>query len=311
MIRLHSWVDLPQTCRGASLALGNFDGVHKGHQTVIADAARAARALGCPLGVVSFDPHPRRFFQPDLPPFRLMTLDQQTRALADLGVDLFYVLPFDASMAALSDEAFAQTILSEGLGARHVAVGFDITYGKGRSGSPQSLQAQGQTLGFGVSVTPECRSQNGIKYASSAIRTALENGDPVSAAQAMGRPFAIEGVVSHGVKRGRTLGFPTLNIALGDYQRPRFGVYATRTTLADGRAIPGVANLGQRPSVEGTEARLEVHLFDVNEDLYGQTVETQLLTFIRPEQRFEGLDALKAQITKDSATARDLLLPPL
>lgn len=311
MIRLKCWTDLQPAQRGASLALGNFDGVHQGHQRVIAEAARAARDLGAPLGVVSFDPHPRRFFQPDLPPFRLMSLDQQTRALADLGVDLFYVLPFDADMAALSDEAFARTILSEGLGARHVAVGFDITYGKGRSGSPQSLLAQGQVLGFGVSVTPECRGHDGIKFASSAIRAALVEGDPVRAAKAMGRPFAIEGVVSHGDKRGRTLGFPTLNIALGDYQRPRFGVYATCTTLPDGRTIPGVANLGLRPSVDGTEARLEVHLFDIDEDLYGLTVETQLLTFIRPEHRFEGLDALKAQIALDSAAARALLLPPL
>ncbi|MBC6981022.1 bifunctional riboflavin kinase/FAD synthetase [Caulobacter sp. 17J80-11] len=305
------WRDLPAEVRGASVALGNFDGVHRGHRRVIADAAQAAARLKAPLGVISFDPHPRRLFQPDAEPFHVMSLGQQARALEALGVDLFYVLPFDAEMAAMSDHAFAEQVLAQGLGARHVAVGFDVTYGKGRTGSPQSLAEDGRRLGFSVSVAERAADDRDVKYSSSAVRDALKAGRPEEAGEILGRPFAIEGQVVHGDKRGRTIGFPTLNVSLSDYVRPAFGVYATRTRLEDGREVPGVSNLGRRPTVNGADERLETHLFDFDEDLYGQTVETALLAFLRPEQKFDGLDALKAQIAADAQAARDLLLPPL
>ncbi|NEX93590.1 bifunctional riboflavin kinase/FAD synthetase [Caulobacter sp. 17J65-9] len=305
------WRDLPPELKGASIALGNFDGVHRGHRRVIADAAQAAARLKAPLGVISFDPHPRRLFQPAAEPFLVMNLDQQARALEALGVDLFYVLPFDAEMAAMSDHAFAEQVLAEGLGARHVAVGFDVTYGKGRTGSPESLTEDGRRLGFTVSVAERAADDRDVKYSSSAVRDALKAGRPEEAGEILGRPFAIEGEVAHGDKRGRTIGFPTLNLALDDYVRPAFGVYATRTRLADGREVPGVSNLGRRPTVNGADERLETHLFDFDEDLYGQTVETALIAFLRPEQKFESFDALKVQIAEDAKAARDLLLPPL
>ena len=218
-----------------------------------------------------------------------------------------YVLPFDAELAAMSDAEFATQVLHDGLGARHVAVGFDITFGAGRSGDPGAMVRYGEQLGFSVSVATRIDSPEGVKLSSSAVREALAAGRPDVAAAILGRPFAIEGVVQHGDKRGRTIGFPTANILLGDYVRPVFGVYATRTRLPDGREIPGVANLGRRPTVGGTEERLEVWLFDLNEDLYGQTLETGLIHFIRREQRFDGLDALKAQIALDAAAARAAL----
>lgn len=308
---IHGWTALDAADKGAALALGNFDGVHRGHQQVIAAAALAARELSAPLGVITFEPHPRRWFQPEAEPFRLMTLGQQARALEGLGVDRLHVLPFGADMAEMSDEAFAREVLHEGLGARHVAAGFDITFGKGRTGDPAALARYGEALGFATSTTPLVASPDGLKLSSSAVREVLHAGDPALAAAILGRPFAIEGVVQHGDKRGRAIGFPTANILLDDYVRPLFGVYATRSRLPDGREIAGVANLGRRPTVDGTEERLEVWLFDFDEDLYGQTLETDLVAFIRPEQRFPGLDALKAQIAADAAEARRRLLPEL
>lgn len=308
---LHGWRGLSDAERGAALALGNFDGVHRGHQRVIAEAARAAARLSAPLGVVTFEPHPRRWFQPDAEPFRLSTLAQQARVLDDLGVDRLHVLPFDAELAAMSDRAFAEEVLGRGLGARAVAAGFDITFGAGRTGSPDSLAAYGEQLGFEVAIVPRVDAADGVKLSSSAVREVLAAGRPERAAEILGRPFAIEGVVQPGDRRGRTIGFPTANIPLDDYVRPAFGVYATRTRLPDGREVPGVANLGRRPTVDGDEPRLEVWLFDLDEDLYGQTLDTDLVHFIRPERRFDGLEALKAQIAADAEEARRLLLPEL
>ena len=300
------WRDLPAGLKGAAVAIGAFDGVHRGHQAVIAAAREAARALGAPLGVVSFDPHPRRWFQPDAAPFRLMTPAQMARALGPLGVDRLYLLPFDADMAAMSDEAFARTVLSDGLGIRHAAVGFDFTYGKGRTGSPEGLRRHGETLGFTVSVADRVDDPDGLKLSSSAVREAVRAGDMQRAAAILGRPFAIEGEVIHGDKRGRALGFPTANVRLGDYLRPRFGVYATRTRVPDGRVRPGVSNLGVRPMFGAPEPLLEAWLFDFDEDLYGRVVETELVAFLRPEERFDSLEALKAQVEEDAAMARRL-----
>lgn len=305
---VRSWKDLSHEDRGACVALGNFDGVHRGHQHVIALAARAARESLSPLGVITFEPHPRRIFQPDAPSFRLMKPGQQARALSDLGVGVLYALPFDEEMLNLSDEAFAREVLHEGLGVRHVAVGFDISFGKGRTGSPQTMQAYGEGLGFGVSVAPPLGAGD-EKFSSTGVRTALREGRPEDAARILGRPFAIEGMVVHGRKLGRTIGFPTANIELDDYVAPRFGVYATRTRLADGRKVPGVANIGVNPTVGEVAPRLEVWLFDFSEDLYGQTVETELVAFLRPEARFDSLEAMVAKIHDDAERARNLLAP--
>ena len=303
------WRGLPDGMKGAAVAIGAFDGVHRGHQAVIATARDAARSLGAPLGVVSFDPHPRRWFQPDAAPFRLMTSAQMARALGPLGVDRLYLLPFDADMAAMSDEAFATRVLADGLGVRHAAVGFDFTYGKGRTGSPEGLRRQGETLGFTVTVCDRVDDPDGLKLSSSAVREAVHAGDMERAKAILGRPFAIEGEVVHGDKRGRTIGVPTANIRLGDYMRPAYGVYATRTRLPDGRVVDGVSSLGLRPMYALDEPLLEVWLFDFDSDLYGQTVETELVAYLRGEQTFADLDALKAQIDADAAAARAALAP--
>jgi riboflavin kinase/FMN adenylyltransferase len=307
---VHGWRDIEPEHRGASVALGEFDGVHKGHLGVIVGAAKAAKALAAPLAVISFDPHPRRYFQPDAEPFRLMTVDQQARALDALGVDIFYILPFDAEMAGMFDEDFAREVLVGGLGARHVAAGFDITFGKDRTGDPDALRRYGQAMGFSVSITERLGDTDAAKYSSSAVRQALKTGNPERAAEILGRPFAIEGVVVEGQHLGRQLGFPTANVGAGDYVRPKLGVYATRTRLADGREVPGVANFGENPTTGLVEARLEVFLFDFDEDLYGQTLETDLIAFLRPELNFSGLETLVDQIKLDVAQARQRLTPP-
>lgn len=301
------WRDLPDRLHGAAVAIGAFDGVHRGHQAVIAEARAAAGRLGVPLAVVSFDPHPRRWFQPDAAPFRLMTAGQMARALAPMGVDRLYLLPFDATMAALTDEAFAREVLRDGLGIAHAAVGFDFTYGKGRTGSAEGLRRQGEALGFGVTVVERVDDGDGLKLSSSGVREALKAGDMPRAAAILGRPFAIEGEVIHGDKRGRTIGVPTANVSMADYMRPAYGVYATRTRLPDGRVIDGVANLGVRPMFEIDQPLLEVWLFDFDGDLYGQTVETQLIALLRGEMAFDGLEALKTQINADAAAARAVL----
>ena len=301
------WRGLPDRLKGAAVAIGAFDGVHRGHQAVIAAARAAAGRLDAPVGVVSFSPHPRRWFQPEAAPFRLMTPDQMARALAPLGVDHLYLLAFDADMAAMTDEAFAREVLAGGLGIRHAAVGFDFTYGKGRTGSPEGLRRQGEQLGFGVSVADRLDDPDGLKLSSSAVREALKAGDMARAAAILGRPFAIAGEVIHGDKRGRTIGVPTANVRLGDYMRPAYGVYAVRSRLADGRVVDGVASLGLRPMYALEEPLLEVWLFDFDEDLYGQVIETELVAFLRGEAKFDDLAALKIQIDADATAARAAL----
>ena len=307
---IKGWKDLPQGDRAASVAMGSFDGVHRGHQRVIALAAKAAGELGCQLGVITFDPHPRVYFRPDEPAFQLMKPDQQARALEALGVDVLYVLPLDHELAGMSDREFAQVVLHQGLGARHVAVGFDNSFGKDRTGSPETMSAYGQEMGFSVSVAEPVEDGTGDKVSSTAVREALRGGHPEQAAAILGRPFAIEGAVQRGRQLGRKLGFPTANVALGDYVIPKFGVYATRTRLPDGREIPGVANIGVNPTIEGVRIPLlEVWLFDFDEDIYDQVIETDLIAFLRPELKFDGLEAMTVQVMQDARTARDLLMP--
>jgi riboflavin kinase/FMN adenylyltransferase len=308
---IKGWKDLAPGDRGAAVAMGNFDGVHRGHQQVIALAAKAAGELGCPLGVITLDPHPRIYFRPDEPAFHLMKADQQARALEALGVDILYVLPLDPELAQMTDRQFAQTVLHEGLDARHVAIGFDNSFGKDRTGSPETMRAYGKEMGFGVSVAEPVEDGAGEKFSSTGVREALRAGHPEQAAAILGRPFAIEGAVQRGRQLGRKLGFPTANVALGDYVIPKFGVYATRTRLPDGRDIPGVANIGVNPTIEGVRIPLlEVWLFDFDEDIYDQVIETDLIAFLRPELKFDGLEAMTVQVMKDAKTARDLLMPP-
>lgn len=308
---IHGWRDLRPGDRGAAVAMGSFDGVHRGHQQVIALAAKAAGELRAPLGVITFDPHPRLYFRPGEPTFRLMQPDQQARVLEGLGVDILYVLPMDAELAAMTDRGFVAQVLHDGLGARHVAVGFDNSFGKDRTGTPEAMRAYGAEMGFGVSVAPAVAGASGVKFSSTAVREALREGRPRDAAAILGRPFAIEGLVQRGRQLGRKLGFPTANIALADYVIPRFGVYAIRSRLPDGREIPGVANIGVNPTVDGgvTAPLLEVWLFDFDEDIYDQVVETDLVAFLRPEEKFESLELMTAQVMRDAKAARDLLSP--
>ena len=305
---VRGWQDLSAHDQGAAVAMGSFDGVHLGHQKVIALAAAAALALEAPLGVITFDPHPRLYFRPDEPLFRLMKPDQQAGALEALGVDILYVLPWAVDLAEMSDRAFATEVLYRGLGARHVAVGFDNSFGKDRTGSPQTMRTYGLELGFGVSVADPVGDRALERFSSTAVRQALRDGRPEIAAGILGRPFAIEGPVQRGRQLGRTLGFPTANVDLGDYVSPRFGVYATRTRLADGRELAGVANIGVNPTVQGVTAPLlEVWLFDFDEDLYGQVIETQLIAFLRPEEKFASIDEMVIQIRRDETRARGIL----
>jgi riboflavin kinase/FMN adenylyltransferase len=304
---IHGWKGLAPADRGAAVAVGNFDGVHLGHQRVIDDARDAARALGIPLGVISYEPHARMHFHPEAPPFRLMNPSQLARTVEALGADLFYLLPFGVEMAKFTDHDFVGEVLVEGLGVRHVAVGFDTTFGKDRTGSPEAMRRYGDEFGFSVSVAQAVQNDAG-KVSSTTARDALRNGRPDIAAAIMGRPFAIEGVVQKGRQLGRQIGFPTANVPLGDYVAPTFGVYATRTRLHDGREVAGVANIGVNPTTGEVAPRLEVWLFDFDEDIYGETIETDLVAFLRPEVKFAGgIEEMVAQIHQDAHDAKQIL----
>jgi riboflavin kinase/FMN adenylyltransferase len=306
--------DVPQDGRGAVVALGNFDGVHLGHQAVIRQAAEIAHSQHAPLAVLTFEPHPRSFFRPQDPPFRLTPFRIKTRHLQALGVDFLFELTFDAEMAARSAEIFVTEILVDGFHIAHVVVGYDFCFGKGRSGNASLLTEFGGRHGFGVTSVAAAKDGEGPAYSSTLVREQLLAGDPKSAALTLGRPWEIEGRIEHGDARGRQLGFPTANIALGDFMEPKLGVYAVMATDdsdetqgATGGWVSGVANLGRRPTVGGTRVQLEVHLFDFAADLYGKHLRVALMDFIRPEMKFNGLDALKTQIAIDSLKARNLL----
>lgn len=292
--------------RGAAIALGNFDGVHLGHQAVISAARRTAQILGAPLGVAVFEPHPRRVFQPDAPPFRLQTIEQRARTLETLGVSELYEIGFDRALSQLSDEAFARLVLAERLGVAHVSVGGDFRFGAGRMGDVESLKRLGAELGFGVEAVAPIG--DGAKISSSAIREAVAAGAMDKAATLLGRPWAIEGVVQHGFARGRGFGFATANVALGEYVQPRLGVYAVRVSI-DGVTYDGVASVGVNPTLGVLPAPLlEAHIFDFDADLYGKTIEVELLAFLRDEAKFENAEILARQIAEDAAAARSLLL---
>ncbi len=289
---------------GACAAIGSFDGVHVGHQHVIESAIARARTAGRPSAVIFFDPHPQSFFRPQGTPFRLMQVSQQLRAFEALGVDYAYLLSFDAALAALTPEAFATRVLRDALDVSHVSAGFDFQFGARGAGHAKDLVAFGEQLGFTTDILPLQTDDAGLKLSSSAVREALVAGDAQAAQHILGRPQAYLGEVIHGNKLGRTIDFPTLNVQLADYQRPRYGIYVTRTRLGDGRVVEGVTNIGVRPTVGGNVELLETFLFDFAEEIYAQIIETELMHFIRPEARFASFDEMKVQIQADAETAR-------
>jgi riboflavin kinase / FMN adenylyltransferase len=301
----HDWRGLPDAARGATVALGNFDGVHLGHVHVLR-TAHAARP-DAPLAVLTFEPHPREVFRPDDPPFRLTLPRERAAALAALGVRILYELPFDAAFSLMTHEGFVSEVLHAGIGPLHLTCGPDFAFGHRRGGDTGFLAAQAEVLGIGMT-TATVLSDAGGPITATRIRRALQDGYPERATAALGRPWAIVGKVSHGDKRGRTIGFPTANIPLGRHLEPARGVYAVTVRLPDASVVRGVANIGRRPTVTaGTESRLEVNLFDFAGDLYGAELSVSLHAFLRSERRFAGLDELRAQIAADAAQARTML----
>jgi len=302
---LHDWQAVPPDARGATVALGNFDGVHLGHHSVIR-AAHAARP-DAPLAVLTFEPHPREIFRPDDPPFRLTLSAERADALAALGVDILYELPFNRDFSMMSAEDFVTKVLHQGVGARHLVSGQDFAFGHRRGGDTAFLANRAEALGMGLTLVPPVTDAEG-PLSSTRIRRVLQDGYPERATAELGRPWTIRGEVMHGDKRGRTIGFPTANVPLGRHLEPARGVYAVKARLADGSCHKGVANIGRRPTVNAEpESRLEVNVFDFDGDLYGQDITVSLLAYIRAEVKFSGLDALKAQIAMDAAEARRLL----
>lgn len=306
MIRLDGHLPIPDDLRGAVIALGNFDGVHGGHQAVIGRAVRHARDEGRPAIVATFDPHPVRHFKPDAEPFRLTSLDQRQDYLAALGADAMLVLPFDAQLAATSAEDFITELLLARYGAAGVVTGADFVFGRGRSGDVVTLADHARRHGFFTEMVAPVDDSDEV-ISSSRIRDALRTGDCATAARLLTRPFTVRGTVQHGDKNGRKLGFPTANVDMGNYVRPLYGIYAITGRLADGRVLKGAANIGIRPSFDPPKELLEPHFFDFAEDLYGQSVDVEFRHFLRGEAKFDSMDALIDQIAADCDQARSLL----
>jgi riboflavin kinase/FMN adenylyltransferase len=305
MIRDYQFVE-PED-RGATVAIGNFDGVHLGHQSVIELARQAAP--DAPLGVMTFEPHPREFFAPDAPPFRLMRADTRAHRLEKLGVERLYELNFNTALSSLSPEEFAKDVIAEGLGLSHVVIGADFCFGKGRAGTAEDLREFGRQMGFGVTIAP-LMAHSDKTVSSTAIRTALTEGRPRDAAAMLGHWHRIDGEVIGGEQRGRELGFPTANMSIEGLHRPAFGVYAVLVDVLDGPhagSYHGAASLGVRPMFNGEQPNIETFLFDFSGDLYGSTLSVGLVDYLRPEMKFDGLDALVAQMDADCARARDIL----
>ncbi len=302
MIRLDHREPIPEALRGAILALGNFDGFHLGHQAVVGEALRWAKDEGRPTIVATFDPHPMQYFRPDTPPFKLTTLDQRADLFAAAGADAMLVFHFDAAMAGMPAPQWADGMISSHIGACGIVTGEDFTFGKGRGGNPELLRERG----VAARTVPPVHDAEG-PISSSRIRGALQAGDCETAARLLTRPFAIRGLVQHGDKVGRTIGYPTANIDMGKYLRPRYGIYAVTGRLADGRIMRGAANLGIRPTFDPPKELLEPYFFDFTGDLYGQEIEVALHHFLRPEAKFASLEALTAQMELDCAEARRLL----
>ena len=298
------WTGLSPEARGASVAMGNFDGVHLGHQSVI-DLARGRE----PLGIITFEPHPREIFAPDAAPFRLMNAEAREHRLAKLGVERLYELPFGPELAGMDPETFARDVLARGLGVAHVTVGGDFRFGKGRAAGTAELIALGRDLGFDVTVAPLLHI-DGIEVSSTNIRKALAEGRVRDAAKMLGHLHRIEGAVMHGDKRGRGLGFPTANMSVARLHLPKLGVYAVKVDVLTGPqagAYFGAASLGVRPMFGENAPNLETFLFDFEGDLYGQHLSVALVEYLRPEMKFDGLPALMKQMAADCETAREIL----
>ena len=305
---VRTWQGLPDALRGASVALGNFDGVHLGHAHVLR-SAHGARP-DAKLAVLTFEPHPRELFRPEDPPFRLTLQAERAAALATLGVQVLYELPFDAAFTALTAETFVADVLHRGIGAAHLTCGPDFAFGHRRGGDAGFLAERAEALGIGLTVAPAL-VEGGAPISSTRIRRLLQDGYPERAALELGRPWAVRGPVTHGDARGRTIGFPTANVPLGRHLEPARGVYAITARLPDGAQVPGVANIGRRPTVaEGAISRVEAHLFDWSGDLYGGEVAIALHAFLRAERKFASFDELREQIVLDADQARGVLAAP-
>ena len=306
IIRLDAREIIPDALRGGIIALGNFDGFHLGHQAVAGAAIDWAKAERRPAIIATFDPHPVRFFVPDAPPFRLSTLDQRQELFGAAGAAAMLVFHFDAALAGTSAADFVIQLLAGQLGAAGVVTGDDFTFGKGRAGNVAVLRELGASCGLTARTLGPVYA-GGEVVSSSRIRDALKAGDCATATRLLTRPFAIRGIVQHGAKLGRNIGYPTANLELGSYLRPRYGIYAVTGTLADGTVLNGAANLGIRPSFDPPIELLETYFFDFAGDLYGQEIEIALQHYLRPEEKFATLDALTAQMARDCEQAKALL----
>ena len=308
MRTLQTYKDLEASDKGAVIALGNFDGLHRGHQVVIAKAKSIADELNALLGIGLFRPHPYNYFKPAAPPFRLMSAELRAEIMPSLGVQRLYEIPFDNALREMDDVNFVERVLHQGLGIRHVVVGEDYGFGKDRCGDVQSLTRLCGARDIGVtSLKPVGLHKLYGKYGSTEIRKALKQGDVFHAAHMLSRPWIVDGVVQQGEQLGRKLGFPTANLALGDLVVPKLGIYCVETKLPDENIWrPSIASLGTRPTVDGEGVLLETFIFDFNQDIYGQHIQVRFRSFIRGEEKFDSLDALTAQMKKDEAGARSL-----
>lgn len=308
MKTLRTYTDLSNDDKGAVIALGNFDGLHRGHQAVIAKAKSIAQGLNAPLGIGLFRPHPYRYFKPDAPPFRLMSPEVRAQIMPSLGVERLYEIPFDETLRDMDDTQFVEEVLHQGLGIKHVVVGEDYGFGKNRCGNVESLTRLCAERGIGVTpMKPVGLHALYGKYGSTEIRKSLQQGDVFHAAHMLSRPWIVDGIVQLGQQRGRTINFPTANLEFGDLVRPKFGVYCVEVKLSNSDDwIPAIANTGSRPTVGGEEARLEVHIFDFDQDIYGQHIQVRFRSFVRPEQKFESFQHLRDQIERDCEGAKSL-----
>jgi riboflavin kinase/FMN adenylyltransferase len=308
---LRHYEDVPEALKGGVAVLGNFDGVHRGHQAVFAAGDAIAVNAGVPLVAVTFEPHPRSFFRPDDPPFRLTPFRNKSHHIEALGVDLLLVLHFDEGLHHVTADEFVSAVLVEGLGVSHVVVGYDFVFGYNRGGDTDFLRQAGEENGFGVTVVEPVSAPGSEIYSSTRIRDHLRAGRPAEAATLLGRPFEFEGRVMHGNALGRDLGYPTANLTFGEYLRPAYGIYAVRVGMDEEDGLEwhdGVASFGIRPTIgEDEEPVLEAYIFDFSGDLYGKHLRVQLIDYLRPEIKFDGLEALTAQIEEDCTTAREIL----
>ncbi len=307
MLIQHGHDHVPSNLRGAVLAIGNFDGVHRGHQALLTAAVDTARATGHNSGAIVFEPHPREFFQPNAPHFRLTPLNEKIRLFRKLGLELAVVLPFNVNLASLTADAFVERILVAGLGVRHVVIGYDFFFGKDRAGTPDTMRKAGEKLGFGVTVISPV-AEHGEAFSSSAIRLMLAQGSVRDAADAMGHWWRVAGKVVGGAKRGTGLGYPTANVPMPRGTALGHGIFAVRVHLPDGTHHHGAAYLGTRPTFDDGKPVLEVFLFDFDEDLYGREIAVEFIGFIRPDRKFDSAEALVAQMDKDCAEARRMLV---